>query len=158
MKKKDWKKKREEKNYKNSIDSLNANDNRAASISIGSSGNGTTEIMIRGQYGGFMWNVYNPTQVVEMIHQLSASIGCNIHIQPRKDFASWREWNEPTKEELEHLRGWSPFPQLNDEITKLGMLKKEELLGFKKEELEDGMATAKTVNKRKLNGSNKKPS
>lgn len=85
------------------------NDNRAQSITIGSSGGGTTEISMRGVYGQHLWNVYQPVEVIEIINQMAANIGCHIHIQPREDFASWRVWKEPTDEEKKHLAGHAPF-------------------------------------------------
>ena len=67
--------------------------NRARSVTVGTAFGGVTEIMIRGD-GKFIWAPLQPTEVVELIHQLAAGIGCHIHIQPRNDFASWREWRE----------------------------------------------------------------
>lgn len=65
--------------------------NRARSISVGTTGGGTTELMMRGN-DSYMWYVMQPVEVIELIHQLSANVGCHIHIQPRKDFSAWREW------------------------------------------------------------------
>jgi hypothetical protein len=49
-----------------------------------------------------------PVEVVELINQLSANIGCHIHLQPRNDFASWRNWKVTPEEKL-HLNGHPPF-------------------------------------------------
>ena len=51
----------------------------------------------------FMWMILQPVEVIELIHQLAANVGCHLHLQPRNDFSSWRNWNY-TKEELEHYR------------------------------------------------------
>jgi len=86
------------------LENLEANNSRAQSVTIGTAGGGTTEITMRGVNGKFLWNVYQPVEVVELINQLAANIGCHIHILPRNDFASWRDWRI-SEEELEHARG-----------------------------------------------------
>ena len=90
-------------------------ENRAQSITIGNSGGGTTEISMRGVCGGYLWNVYQPAEVIELINQLSAAIGCHIHIQPRNDFSSWREWKQVSEDERQALNGFVPFAQLSAE-------------------------------------------
>jgi hypothetical protein len=75
---------------------------RARSITVGNCSGGTTEVIMRGG-SGFLWMILQPVEVVELIHQLAANIGCHINIQPRADFASWRDWNY-TEQELEHYR------------------------------------------------------
>jgi hypothetical protein len=49
-----------------------------------------------------------PVEVIELIHQLAANVGCHIHLQPRRDFSSWRDWRV-TEEEKMHLGGQPPF-------------------------------------------------
>ena len=107
-------------------------------------GSGTTEITMRGDDGTFLWNVYQPTQVIELIHQLASNVGCHIHIQPRKDFASWREWQEVDEEENLKLNGFPPFAGQNLEY------KKTDLLDSKTNQVveKDNVATKKAVNKR----------
>jgi len=91
------------------LETLEANDTRAQSITVGTAGGGTVEITMRSQAGKFMWNTYQPVEVVELINQLAAGIGCHIHILPRKDFASWRDW-KVSEEELAHFRGVQYMP------------------------------------------------
>ena len=50
-----------------------------------------------------------PIEVIELIHQLAANVGCHLSLQPRKDFASWRNW-QYTEEELLHYRGNQSLP------------------------------------------------
>ena len=142
-----------EHHVKQQIRSLEANQNRAQSVSIGMSGSGTTEITMRGEDGTFLWNIYQPVQVTEFIHQLAASIGCHIHIQPRKDFSSWREWNEPTEQEQLHLNGFPPFAQERVGYEKVGLIKQEKSPGLApkpkvKAAEKENVATKKAVNKR----------
>lgn len=93
--------------------------NRARSITIGTAFGGTTEVMMRRSNGEVVWCVLQPVEVMELIHQLSANIGCHINIIPRQDFGSWRDWRL-TPEELEHYRGIQPLqgvgyaPHVND--------------------------------------------
>jgi hypothetical protein len=95
------------------------------------SGSGTTELTMRGVDGTFLWNVYPPTQVIEFIHQLAASIGCNIQIQPREDFSSYREWNPVSDEE------------------QVGLVKQNNSPGLSvvKDKEEDNVAKKKTIDK-----------
>jgi hypothetical protein len=67
--------------------------NRGRAITIGTATGGITEITMRGN-SGFTWMIFQPVEVMELIHQLAANIGCHINIQPRKDFGSWREWKK----------------------------------------------------------------
>ena len=86
-----------------SEESLAANLNRARSVTVGTAFGGTTELMLRGNDGNVIWAIMQPVEVVELIHQLAANVGCHIHLQPRNDFASWRQWKH-TDAELEHYR------------------------------------------------------
>jgi hypothetical protein len=78
--------------------------NRSRSITVGTAFGGVTEVSMRRMDGVSLWTVLQPVEVVELIHQLAANIGCHIHVQPRKDFASWRNWKY-TEDELSHFRG-----------------------------------------------------
>jgi len=134
----------------NQLRSLDSNSSRAQSICIGNAGGGTTEISMRGMDGVFLWNVYQPVEVVELINQLSASIGCHIAVRPRNDFASWREWREITAEEKLHLNGFPPFQDhLTYEQMQQGIKgiesKENTKLGIEEKE---NVATNKAVNKR----------
>lgn len=155
MNKRDFQKKIIEKQQQQQMESLDANKNRAQSITIGSSGGGSTEISMRGCTGGYLWNVYQPVEVVELINQLAANIGCHIHIQPREDFASWRKWNPVSDQERLHLNGFPPFSnRIGVEETKIGanLPPPREQPGFmgieRIEEKENDVATKKTVNRR----------
>jgi hypothetical protein len=79
---------------------------RARSVTVGTSFGGTVEMMMRKADGDIIWATLQPVEVVELINQLAAGIGCHIHIQPRKDFSSWRHWKH-SEEELAHFRGAS---------------------------------------------------
>jgi hypothetical protein len=79
-------------------------ESRGRSISIGTAFGGVLEVSMRRGDGSHTWIVLQPVEVVELINQMAAGIGCHLHLQPRKDFASWRSWNH-TEEELEHFRG-----------------------------------------------------
>lgn len=80
------------------------NESRGRGITVGTALGGTTEVIMRRMDGSFTWIIMQPVEVVELINQLAANIGCHIHVQPRQDFASWRSWNYST-EELDHARG-----------------------------------------------------
>jgi len=82
---------------------------RARSITVGTCFGGTVEVSMRRIDGTSTYVILQPVEVTEIIHQLAASIGCHIHIQPRRDFASWRDWKY-TEEELAHYRGPQHLP------------------------------------------------
>ena len=110
MKKSEAKKKIQELINAQEVDNFASNLNRARSVTVGTCFGGTTEIMMRGEGGKHLWCAMQPVEVTELIHQLAANIGCHIHVQPRKDFSSWREWNY-SEEELLHYRGGpQPLP------------------------------------------------
>ena len=84
-------------------------ESRGRSISIGTAFGGVLEVSMRRGDGSHTWIVLQPVEVVELINQMAAGIGCHLHLQPRQDFASWRSWNY-SQEELEHYRGVQQFP------------------------------------------------
>lgn len=151
MNKKDFEKKMEEAQQLHQLKMMESNRTRAQSVSIGMSGSGTTEITMRGDDGSFLWNVYQPVQVTEFIHQLAASIGCHIQLVPREDFGSWRDWGKPDEKELAHINGFPPFAVENKPAEKIGLLKKEIPPGTRAAVIakeKQNVATKKAVNKR----------
>lgn len=132
--------------------------NRARSVTVGTAFGGTTEISMRANDGSNLWCVMQPVEVIELIHQLAANVGCHIHLQPRRDFSSWRDWKH-TEEELAHYRGVQPLqgvghaPHVNDMAphqSKGQVLPPPELQPGLKIERNDHepVATEKTVNRR----------
>jgi hypothetical protein len=161
---------------------LKSNASRARAITVGTAFGGTTEISIRGDGGDTLWCLMQPVEVMELIHQLSANIGCHIHIQPRKDFSSWREWNLTEAEKL-HYNGHVPFVNDMAPFNQVGVTGADQALierlkveGFQgtdggkggipplhaKQELlnkgeENVVATKKTVNRRSAKRTTKAP-
>jgi hypothetical protein len=60
-----------------------------------------------------------PVEVIELIHQLAANVGCHIHIKPRDDFSSWREW-KIIESEKDKLSGFPPFANGFSESQNVG--------------------------------------
>jgi hypothetical protein len=85
-----------------------ASSSRARSISVGTAFGGTTEVSMRADDGASLWCFMQPVEVIELIHQLAANVGCHIALKPRDDFSSWREWRV-SEAEKKHLNGWAPF-------------------------------------------------
>ena len=137
------------------LEALEANETRAQSLTVGTAGGGTVEITMRSSSGRFLWNTYQPVEVVEIINQLAAGIGCHIHILPRQDFASWRNW-KVTPEELAHARGIQPFQGVGHSPHPKMLGREEYTAGMKVEVPEqihevqekENVATKKAVNKR----------
>lgn len=94
MKKNDFKKVLDQHNAQFQANSLVAENTRARSITIGTAFGGTLEAGMRMVNGTYVWCILQPSEVIELIHQMAATIGCHICITPRNDFASWRNWNE----------------------------------------------------------------
>ena len=135
------------------LESMRANETRAQSITIGTSGGGTTEITMRGINGTFLWNAYQPVEVIELIHQLSANIGCHLHLMPRQDFGSWRDW-KVSPEELAHARGIQHLPGVgfppfvNDMSGHTQTGRPINAPEMKEVQEKENVATKKAVNKR----------
>jgi hypothetical protein len=155
MTEKELQKELDRRNKLRQLEALEANETRAQSLTVGTAGGGTVEVTMRSASGRFLWNTYQPVEVIEFINQLAAGIGCHIHILPRQDFASWRDW-KVTPEELEHARGvqafqgvgHSPFAKMlgREEFT-AGM--RQQVLPLTEEVQEkENVATKKAVNKR----------
>lgn len=80
---------------------------RARSITVGTCFGGTVEIGMRRQDGEHTFGVFQPVEVIELIHQLAASVGCHVALKPRTDFSSWRRWKvEP---HMDAGPNWPPF-------------------------------------------------
>lgn len=76
----------------NELANLEANKNRAKSVTVGTAFGGSVELSMRGDYGN-LWAIMQPVEVVELIEQLASGVGLQIAMRPRQDFASWRGWN-----------------------------------------------------------------
>lgn len=85
-----------------------SNKNRARSIHVGTAFGGSTEIMMRGDGNKLLYVIMQPVEVIELIHQLSANVGCHLALKPREDFSSWRDWRV-SEAEKKHLNGFAPF-------------------------------------------------
>ena len=87
---------------------LKAAETRARSVNVGTCFGGTTELSMRLENGTSVWCPMQPVEVIELIHQLAANVGCHIALKPRDDFSSWREWRV-SEAEKKHLNGHAPF-------------------------------------------------
>jgi hypothetical protein len=104
-----------------------ANQNRAKSVTVGTAFGGAVELMMRKHDGNVVWAILQPVEVIELLHQLAAGVGCHLHVQPREDFASWRGWKTETPEEIRHLNGHPPFASdINPHELRARMLPKPE--------------------------------
>lgn len=114
------------------LENRESNLNRARSITVGTSFGGTTEILMRSDGGRHLWCGMQPVEVIELIHQLAANIGCHIAIKPRDDFSSWREWRV-SEAEKKHLNGHAPF------VNDMAVFQRLGALGFNQKEAEATM-------------------
>lgn len=92
---------------------------RARSVTVGTAFGGTTELSMRAADGTHIWCLMQPAETIELIHQLSANVGCHIALKPRDDFSSWREWRV-SEAEKKHLGGHPPFANDMAVFQKLG--------------------------------------
>jgi hypothetical protein len=120
---------------------------RARSVLVGTAFGGTTEISLRKMDGSVSWALLQPVEAIELIHQLAASVGCHINLQPRNDFSSWRNWR--SDEDITKLNGHPPFS------NELPLDKRHSLPPFAEQpgvnitrSADHAVATKKTVNKR----------
>jgi hypothetical protein len=98
-----------ELDHKMGLENRTGDFNRARSVTVGTAFGGTTEIGMRCNDGRFIWALMQPVEVIELIHQLAANVGCHLQLAPRRDFSSWRDWRVSEEERL-HLNGHPPFP------------------------------------------------
>lgn len=107
--------------------------NRARSVTVGTCFGGTTELMLRGNDGSVLWTPMQPVEVIELIHQLAANVGCHIALKPRDDFGSWREWRV-SEAEKQHLNGHPPF------VNDMGVFQQLGAKGFDQTKAEQVMS------------------
>ena len=81
------------------IDNVKSNLTRGRSIVCGTCFNGMVEVLIRGDGNKLLWVVLSPGEVSELIHQLTASIGCTATITPRADILNFRKWGKDKQQE-----------------------------------------------------------
>lgn len=113
MKKADLDRKMQALLAQQSLVNFKGDKNRARSISIGNAGGGVTEVTLRKSNGDTTWHLLQPVEVIELIHQLAANVGCHINLKPREDFASWRGWNSQHSAQPAIENGGHP-PQSNN--------------------------------------------
>jgi hypothetical protein len=131
--------------------------NRARSVLVGNAFGGTVEISLRKMDGSVTWALLQPVEAIELIHQLSAGVGCHIHLQPRSDFSSWRNW-QTTEEEKKHLNGHPPFANQLPLSKQHPLPPPENQPGLTiNRSIDHAVATKKTVNKRSTKRASKTP-
>ena len=141
------KKKLKEMDEQMSATSRNGDLRRARSVLVGTCFGGTTEITMRGIDGSVLWSPLQPVEAIELIHQLAASVGCHINLQPRNDFASWRNWR--SDEDIAKRNGNPPFANELPLDKRHPLPPPEEQPGMKINRSNNhAVATKKTVNKR----------
>lgn len=135
--------------------SSKSNASRSRSVTVGTAFGGVTEISMRGDGGQALWCLMQPVEVIELIHQLAANVGCHINLQPRNDFSSWRGWNV-TEQALLHGNGHAPVTDDFDTGMKVGLSAPTVLpeanlnLEIPNRSDEHVVATKKTVNRRSI--------
>jgi hypothetical protein len=88
---------------------LSESNSRARSVVVGTAFGGCSEISLRRPDGTVTFAILQPVEMVELINQMAANIGCYVLLKPREDFAAWRQWKH-TPQELDHFRGMQPLP------------------------------------------------
>jgi hypothetical protein len=138
-------------NQQMSIQNREGDLNRARSVTVGTSFGGTTELMMRMNSGQTVWAPMQPVEIIELIHQLAANVGCHIALKPREDFASWRKW----KADSSMISGgtWPPFVNDMEPHKSIGMsvaspIQPELTLSAKEQENGEIVAIEKTVKRR----------
>jgi hypothetical protein len=120
------------------VESREGDRNRARSITVGTAFGGTTEVMMRSDGGRHVWCAMQPVEVIELIHQLAANVGCNADLKPRKDFSSWRDWRVSDAEK-KHLQGQAPF------VNDMAVFQKLGASGYNDEEAKQVMDTLANI-------------
>jgi hypothetical protein len=164
LNKKNQKKIEQEIAMRTHLDEIKANESRARSVTIGTAFGGVVELMMRKHDGSTVWATLQPVEVIELLHQLSAGVGCHLNLIPRQDFASWRDWKSETPEQIRHLNGHPPFASdINPHELRARILPKPEeqpgmqpaLMAKRDNDEQQIMATEETVKRRHLKRSPK---
>ena len=82
MKSREYQQKLKEAQRQEHIESLDGEKNRARSLNVGNAGAGVTEVTMRTKDGSYIWYLMQPVEVIELIHQLSANVGCHLQLTP----------------------------------------------------------------------------
>ena len=96
----------------NELASLQQNQTRARSFTVGTTTGGIIEVSMRGDFSN-LWYLLQPVEAVEIINQIAAAAGIEVAMRPRQDFASWRSWDTSLPPSI-HWMGTAPW-QLNEE-------------------------------------------
>lgn len=152
MKKAELNKKLQELLAEQDLANFQGDRNRARSISVGNAGGGVTEITLRRTNGDTTWCLLQPVEVIELVHQLAANVGCHINLKPREDFASWRGWNsvqvaQPTIENNGHPPHPNDLTEHLEVGAKLPPPNKQPGMKLNRSK-QNAVATKKTVNGR----------
>jgi len=152
MKKTELDKKMQDMLAQQSLANFEGERNRARSISIGNAGGGVTEITLRKVNGETTWSLLQPVEVIELIHQLAANVGCHMSLKPREDFASWRGWKSTLSDQpaIEN-NGHPPHPNEISEHIQVGakLPSPEKQPGLKlNRSKQNAVATKKTIDER----------
>lgn len=81
------------------IDNVKSSLTRGRSLVCGTCFNGMVEVMIRGDGNKILWVPLSPQETGELIHQLTAAIGCTATLVPRGDFLDYRGWQNAKQQE-----------------------------------------------------------
>jgi len=100
----------------NELASLNQNQTRARSFTVGTTTGGLIEIGMRGDHAN-LWYILHPVEAIEIIEQLAAASGVQVVMRPKQDFSTWRSWDTSIPATSNWL-GTAPW-QLNDEQREL---------------------------------------
>jgi len=81
------------------IDNVKSSLTRGRSLACGTCFNGMVEVIIRGDGNKILWVILSPQETGELIHQLTAAIGCTATLAPRNDFLDYRGWQAAKQKE-----------------------------------------------------------
>jgi len=153
MKKAEFIKAMDEANQRMSIENREGDFNRARSVSVGTCFGGSTELLMRMNSGQTVWAAMQPVEVIELLHQLAANVGCHVALKPRQDFASWRKWK--TEPHMFAGDDWPPFvndmePHKNIGRDMMPPVQPNLTLPSKGQENGNTVATKETVKRRNI--------
>lgn len=77
----------------NELDSLKDNRYRSRNLTVGTCFGGVVNVAMVNEHH-HMYAQLQPTEAIEIIEQLAAGVGVEIAMRPKKNFASWRGWEE----------------------------------------------------------------
>lgn len=126
---------------------VDASQNRARSLTVGTTTGGLIEVQMRSDRAS-LYYILKPVEATEIIEQLAAAAGLEVAKRPKQDFTAWRSWDLNAPDEGEWL-GSAPW-NLNERGKRQLKKAERERMGYLPPSKEKPKLQASTKRKKKV--------